>query len=56
MNRKDKDRLPPDQLVDHVARKADKSGVSDETVRREAAKPRETSPTGAPKEAPPKKP
>lgn len=56
MNPKDNDRLPPDQLVEHVAKKGEKSGVANETVRREAAKPRETSPTGAPKEAPPKKP
>lgn len=56
MNPKDKDRLPPDQLVEHVAKKGEKSGVPDETVRREAAKQRETSPSGAPKEAPPKKP
>lgn len=56
MNPKETDRLPPDQLVDHVAKNGEKSGVTDETVRREAAKPRETSPTGAPKKTSPKKP
>jgi hypothetical protein len=55
MNRKDKDRLPPDQLLEEVAKKGDRAGVPDETVRREASKPRESSPEGGPKEEPPKK-
>lgn len=56
MASKDIKRLPPDQLIEEVARKGDRAPVSNETVRREVAKDRETSPTGAPKEHPPKKP
>ncbi len=48
-------RLPPDQLMDEVGKKGDRAPVDDETVRREVAKDRETTPTGAPKEHPPKK-
>jgi hypothetical protein len=55
MTHKDETRLPPDQLMEEVARKGEKAGVPDETVRRAATKPRETSPTGAPKEHPPAK-
>ena len=44
--------LKPDQLLDAVAEKGDLAPVDDETVRREAAKDRKTTPTGAPKEEP----
>ena len=55
MTTSDIKRLPPDQLVEEVQRKGDRAPVDDETVRREVAKDRETSPTGAPKEDPPQK-
>lgn len=55
MTSNDIKRLPPDQLLEEVGEKGDRTPVDDETVRREAAKNRETSPTGAPKEAPAKK-
>lgn len=46
--------MPPDQLLEEVARRGERVPVDDEEVRREVAKRRETSPAGAPKEEPPK--
>lgn len=43
---KDIKRLPPDQLIEEVARKGDRAPVSNETVRREVAKDREIDPDG----------
>ena len=53
MSAKRLNRLPPDQLLEEVAKHGQRAPVDDEEVRREAAKRRETSPTGAPKEEPP---
>jgi hypothetical protein len=55
MTTNDIKRLPVDQLLEEVEKKGDHAPVDDETVRREVAKDRETSPAGAPKEHPPAK-
>lgn len=56
MSSKEIKRLPPDQLLEEVAEKGARAPVDDETVRREVAKDRETTPSGAPKPAPARKP